>query len=106
GLESRGFRVTRLNTYTTQPVVVQGPEALALMGSTDVATFGSPSAVRAWTEVTHCRPLAACIGDTSRVAAEDSGFDRIYAPNKPGISGWAEVTVAAIRDLLGLQAAT
>ncbi|CAK9030424.1 unnamed protein product [Durusdinium trenchii] len=62
GLEQRGFQVTRLNTYTTQPLLRPTPEALALMEETSIATFGSPSAVRAWSKVTPHRPLCACIG--------------------------------------------
>eukprot|EP00434_Breviolum_minutum_P005583 symbB.v1.2.004923.t1/scaffold281.1/size241006/4 len=99
GLEKRGFQVKRFNTYTTQGVLAQPPEALAQMQQANIATFGSPSAVRAWAQVTKHRPLAACIGGTSREAAEVEGFQRIYAPEKPGIAGWAEVTVDALRDL-------
>ncbi|CAJ1354162.1 unnamed protein product, partial [Effrenium voratum] len=80
GLVERGFVVQRLNTYTTQPVLQQTPEALALMESAQVATFGSPSAVRAWSKVTSARPSAACIGGTSRDAAEGENFQRIYSP--------------------------
>eukprot|EP00913_Durusdinium_trenchii_P020320 g19090.t1 len=101
GLEQRGFQVTRLNTYTTQPLLRPTPEALALMEETSIATFGSPSAVRAWSKVTPHRPLCACIGGTSQAAAEAEGFTHIFAPERPGISGWAEVTVTAVKSLGG-----
>lgn len=100
GLEARGFVVDRLNTYTTQPVLKHSAEDLALMEQSAVATFGSPSAVRAWAQATEKRPIAACIGGTSRDAAEEAGFDQILCPEKPGIPGWAEVTVQAIRQVL------
>ncbi|CAE6930529.1 UROS [Symbiodinium sp. CCMP2456] len=100
GLEARGFVVDRLNTYTTQPVLKHSAEDLALMEQSSVATFGSPSAVRAWAQATETRPIAACIGGTSRDAAEEAGFDQILCPEKPGIPGWAEVTVQAIRQVL------
>lgn len=70
GLSARGFEVERLDAYTTRAVQEPTEELLALMADTDVATFGSPSAVRAWAQ--HCsrRPSCACIGGTSRAAAE------------------------------------
>lgn len=103
GLEQRGFKVERLDSYTTQPVSTQTADALALMDTTDVATFGSPSAVRAWADASRQRPLAACIGHTSRTAAEAAGFANIYAPEQPGIAGWAEATMSAIRRLVDVQ---
>ncbi|CAK0794263.1 unnamed protein product [Prorocentrum cordatum] len=47
GLGARGLQVERLDTYTTRPVASPSAELLAQMASTDVVTFGSPSAVRA-----------------------------------------------------------
>eukprot|EP00438_Fugacium_kawagutii_P022387 Skav217215 [mRNA] locus=scaffold143:239959:240723:- [translate_table: standard] len=99
GLEQRGFQVTRYNTYTTRGVAQQSPDALAQMEAASIVTFGSPSAVRAWVEATKHRPLAACIGQTSHDAALAGGFKRIYSPEKPGIPGWAQVTVEALQDL-------
>mmetsp|Transcript_43636 Transcript_43636/g.89115 ORF Transcript_43636/g.89115 Transcript_43636/m.89115 type:complete len:282 (+) Transcript_43636:54-899(+) len=99
GLEKRGFQVTRYNTYTTRPVEKHSPDALALMEKAQIATFGSPSAVKAWSQATKHRPLAACIGQTSHDAAKAAGFERIYSPEKPGIPGWAQVTVEALQDL-------
>lgn len=100
GLEARKFVVQRLNVYTTKPVEQPPPAMLEEMEMADIATFGSPSAVKAWAK--HCvsRPIAACIGETSQVAAKASGFDVAFAPGSPGIEGWAEVTVEAIRQVL------
>lgn len=100
GLAGRGFRVERLNTYTTQPVAHFAADELASMDTTRVATFGSPSAVKAWSAHTHQRPFAACIGGTSRAAAEEAGFQRILAPAKPGLDGWAGCVEAAVLELL------
>lgn len=104
GLEKRGFEVERHDTYTTQPVEEHSAETLALMGGTAVVTFGSPSAVRSWAKHTPSRPIAACIGGSSEEAAKKLGFPRILAPEKPGVQGWAEVSAAAVRELLDGQA--
>jgi len=61
-----------------------------------VATFGSPSAVRAWARCTTHRPTCACIGETSQHAAMLSGFGEIYAPSQPSLVEWAEATVKAV----------
>lgn len=104
GLERRGFEVERLNTYTTRPVQDFGSAALSSMRGTDVVTFGSPSAVRAWTQHAGSGAVAACIGGTSRDAAEKAGFQRIFSPAAPGIEGWADATVEAVRELLKAKA--
>lgn len=69
------------------------------MEGTQVATFGSPSAVRAWAAHSPNRPIAACIGGTSQRAAENQGFTQIVAPSKPGVEGWAKVTAEAVKML-------
>mmetsp|Transcript_93884 Transcript_93884/g.265205 ORF Transcript_93884/g.265205 Transcript_93884/m.265205 type:complete len:344 (+) Transcript_93884:46-1077(+) len=102
GLRARGFVLERLNSYVTRGVQELGAEDVALMEEVAIATFGSPSAVKAWAH--HCRrgqAVAACIGGTSRKAAETEGFARVLAPEQPGMEGWASVVVAAVRELLG-----
>ena len=49
GLEQRGFKVTRLNTYATVPAVWTEQQT-QLARSVDIVTFGSPSAVKTWAE--------------------------------------------------------
>ena len=49
GLEQRGFKVTRLNTYSTVPAVWTEQQT-QLARSVDIVTFGSPSAVKTWAE--------------------------------------------------------
>eukprot|EP00419_Tripos_fusus_P037941 CAMPEP_0172762930 /NCGR_PEP_ID=MMETSP1074-20121228/174420_1 /TAXON_ID=2916 /ORGANISM="Ceratium fusus, Strain PA161109" /LENGTH=280 /DNA_ID=CAMNT_0013597409 /DNA_START=129 /DNA_END=971 /DNA_ORIENTATION=- len=106
GLAARGFTVERLNTYTTRAVQQPTPEMLTLMRRTDVATFGSPSAVKAWMSHAAKHPVAACIGGTSRDAALAANFPHIYSPSKPGIAGWADATLAAVRALNSFSSST
>eukprot|EP00929_Paragymnodinium_shiwhaense_P013078 TRINITY_DN120936_c0_g1_i1.p1 TRINITY_DN120936_c0_g1~~TRINITY_DN120936_c0_g1_i1.p1 ORF type:complete len:309 (+),score=38.92 TRINITY_DN120936_c0_g1_i1:64-927(+) len=96
GLQSRGFTVQRLNTYTTQAVQSFDAAERKQMEETDVVTFGSPSAVKAWSEHSTKKPAAACIGGTSKKAAEAAGFGRVFAPQKPGLEGWADAVEQAI----------
>jgi len=103
GLESRGFSVKRYNAYTTRPVDKPSEELLAAMENTEVVTFSSPSSVNAWTKHSKNRPLCACIGDTSKKAAEDSGFPGLFAPQSPGLEGWATALVDAIKVHLLLR---
>lgn len=106
GLTARGFTVERLDTYTTRPVERPGAEVLKLMAETHVATFGSPSAVRAWAAHSSSRPVAACIGDTTAEEAKAVGFRRIHAPAKPGVSEWAQVTAVAAHEMFLLSTAS
>lgn len=100
GLLNRGFDVERLDVYTTQSVESITAEMAGFMAASDVATFGSPSAVKAWAQHTAARPIAACIGDTSRKTAEAYAFRRILAPKEPGVDSWADVVVQAMREVL------
>lgn len=100
GLAKRGFEVERLNTYTTRAVQSPHADLLSLMAGTDIATFGSPSAVQAWELHSKKRPIAACIGESSRKAALMAGFSDIFSPSQPSVEGWAESTLAAIHSLL------
>mmetsp|Transcript_43628 Transcript_43628/g.79540 ORF Transcript_43628/g.79540 Transcript_43628/m.79540 type:complete len:316 (-) Transcript_43628:27-974(-) len=100
GLEARGFEIMRLNTYTTRGVKEVSSQQKSLMDSTEIVTFGSPSAVRSWAQLCNRRALAACIGGTSEAAAKEAGFEKVLAPSSPGVPGWAEVTMSAVQDLL------
>ena len=100
GLRARGFRVERLNTYTTAKVAELAPEAEATLRAARVVAFASPSAVRACVALLGSaradRITAACIGKTSADEAAKQGIRRVYFPERPGLEGW----VAAIRDAL------
>lgn len=100
GLAKRGFEVERINTYTTRAVQSPHTDLLSLMAGTDIATFGSPSAVQAWELHSKKRPIAACIGESSRKAALLAGFSDIFSPSQPSVEGWAESTLAAVQSLL------
>lgn len=102
GLAARGFLVTRLNTYSTQSATGLDPAQVDLALAAPVATFASPTAVRAWVELVACRPgkwsgAAACIGSTSAVAARKAGLSKVYFPDKPGLEGWVESVLEALR---------
>jgi uroporphyrinogen-III synthase len=101
GLEARGFSVQRLNTYDTGPARWSPAEAAAAAQAA-VATFGSPSAVKAWaaqrgTEAHSA--LAACIGETSATACRAAGWSEaaVFWPEKPGMKGWVKAIEAALQ---------
>lgn len=100
GLESRGFEVERFDSYTTQPVQSLSEDTLALMATVDIVTFGSPSAVKAWAKHSASRPICACIGETSRKAAEVADFKQIFAPTEPGLDSWADVVLQSVQAIL------
>ena len=99
GLSSRGFTVTRLNTYSTEQVTDIPKDVLEKAVEANVVTFGSPSAVKAWKSLTldmleergGKHPTYACIGQTSANACEDCELPDVWHPENPGIEGWAEV---------------
>ena len=99
GLSSRGFIVTRLNTYSTEQVTNIPKEVLERAVDASVVTFGSPSAVKAWKSLTlelleergGKHPTYACIGQTSANACEDCELPDVWHPEDPGMEGWAEV---------------
>eukprot|EP00927_Polykrikos_kofoidii_P041307 TRINITY_DN35219_c0_g2_i1.p1 TRINITY_DN35219_c0_g2~~TRINITY_DN35219_c0_g2_i1.p1 ORF type:complete len:336 (-),score=31.55 TRINITY_DN35219_c0_g2_i1:182-1189(-) len=104
GLAARGFVVHRLNTYTTESVQAFNVTARKLMGETDIATFGSPSSVKAWAAHAPVPPsvgraIAVCIGGTSYLAADAAGFRCVFAPTRPGIDGWADSVLQALLQL-------
>eukprot|EP00897_Mesotaenium_endlicherianum_P000014 jgi/Mesen1/10012/ME000722S09299 len=81
-------------------------EAIQAAARAPVATFASPTAVRAWVElvasnrngdgVGEWAGAAACIGSTSAEAARKAGLTRIYHPDSPGIDGWVESVMQAL----------
>uniref|UniRef100_A0ACD5XCV6 Uncharacterized protein n=2 Tax=Avena sativa TaxID=4498 RepID=A0ACD5XCV6_AVESA len=101
GLSARGFEVTRLNTYTTVPVQDVDPQILKLALSAPVVAVASPSALRAWVSLTSrvdkWSSSVACIGETTASAAKKLGLDSIYYPATPGLEGWVDSILEALR---------
>ncbi|RVX14951.1 Uroporphyrinogen-III synthase, chloroplastic [Vitis vinifera] len=95
GLSSRGFEVTRLNTYTTLigQVPVNDVDEMVFKQalSAPVVAVASPSAVRAWvnllSESERWGNAVACIGETTALAAKRSGLRNVYYPTNPGLEG-------------------
>ena len=92
-LMSRGFAVTRVNTYDTVTAKWKDyqKESSDLV---EVACFGSPSAVEGWLQNTdqNTNVFAACIGGTSALACKELGWneDQIFYPKAPGLDGWVD----------------
>ncbi|CAN6302016.1 unnamed protein product [Urochloa humidicola] len=101
GLSDRGFYVTRLNTYTTVPVEDVEPLTLKLAISAPVVAVASPSALKAWlnlvSEVNNWDNSIACIGETTGSAAMKLGLKSVYFPTTPGLEGWVESILEALR---------
>ncbi|XP_066388617.1 uroporphyrinogen-III synthase, chloroplastic-like [Miscanthus floridulus] len=101
GLSERGFDVTRLNTYTTIPVEDVEPLTLNLAISAPVVAVASPSALRAWlnliSKVDNWNNSIACIGETTASAAKKLGLKSIYYPTTPGLEGWVDSILEALR---------
>ncbi|EAZ25856.1 hypothetical protein OsJ_09696 [Oryza sativa Japonica Group] len=101
GLSNRGFEVTRLNTYTTVSVQDVDPLILKPALSAPVVAVASPSALRAWlnlaSQVDNWGNAIACIGETTASAAKKFGLKSIYYPTTPGLDGWVESILEALR---------
>nr|ABM45934.1 uroporphyrinogen III synthase [Triticum aestivum] len=101
GLSARGFEVTRLNTYSTVPVHDVEPQILKLALSAPVVAVASPSALRAWlnlmSRVDKWSNSVACIGETTASAAKKLGLESVYYPATPGLEGWVESILEALR---------
>lgn len=99
GLASRGFAVTRINTYDTV-TATWADDQKESSNKVQVACFASPSAVKGWLQNTeeNTKVLAACIGETSAVACKELGWDenQIFYPEAPGLEGWVEAIQKAI----------
>ena len=89
GLQSRGFRTRRIETYTTVAASWDAAE-LERARAAQVVTFASPSAVRVWAERVGTAATAVCIGETSAEEARGLGFESVHCPDKPGVESWAE----------------
>lgn len=98
GLKSRGFAVTRLNTYDTVTASWVDDQKEA-SEKVQVACFGSPSAVKGWLQNTEQNTgvFAACIGHTSASACKELGWedDQIFFPDAPGLEGWVQAICEA-----------
>ncbi|GLJ12187.1 hypothetical protein SUGI_0186280 [Cryptomeria japonica] len=106
-LSDRGFQVTRLNTYSTVPIHELDQALLAEAVLVPVVAVASPSTVRAWAKIISnikgWNGAVACIGETSASAARESGFQKIYYPENPGLEGWVESIMEALRSQDSLQ---
>ncbi|GMI82615.1 ARABIDOPSIS THALIANA UROPORPHYRINOGEN III SYNTHASE, DOMAIN OF UNKNOWN FUNCTION 724 3 [Hibiscus trionum] len=91
GLSRRGFKVVRLNTYTTVPVDHVDQVILEKALSAPVVAVASPSAVRAWvnliSEPDSWSNDVVCIGETTASAAKRLGLRNVYFPMQPGLDG-------------------
>jgi len=100
GLEKRGFKVKRLNTYSTRKVEVLDDAVLDIAKSAEVIAIASPSAVKAWVQhvgiaVAAGIPVAA-IGSTSAKAAKGIGIENVYYPDKPGLETFVQTIVGVL----------
>ncbi|XP_076904594.1 uroporphyrinogen-III synthase, chloroplastic-like isoform X1 [Bidens hawaiensis] len=100
GLSNRGFIVTRLNTYTTEPVQKVDQMILQQALSASVVAVASPSAIRAWVnllpEPDNWNGSIACIGETTASAARKLGLRNIYYPSNPSLQGWVDSILDAL----------
>lgn len=100
GLMQRDFEVIRLNTYDTRPVSQVESCQLKQACEANVVAFASPSAVKAWQQLTKHQDVGsiavACIGSTTAIAAQKQGFRHVYFPEQPGMDGF----VVSITDAL------
>ncbi|XP_020583295.1 uroporphyrinogen-III synthase, chloroplastic isoform X1 [Phalaenopsis equestris] len=101
GLSDRGFEVTRLNTYNTEPVEEIDHAILTQALSAPVVAVASPSAIRAWVNLVpkseSWDKSVACIGQTTALAAKKLGLKNVYYPDRPGLDGWIESILEALR---------
>ncbi|KAK1433515.1 hypothetical protein QVD17_10426 [Tagetes erecta] len=100
GLSKRGFYITRLNTYTTEPVQHVDQVILQQALSASVVAVASPSAIRAWVnllpEPINWSGSIACIGETTASAAKKLGLRNIYYPSNPSLQGWVDSILDAL----------
>ena len=88
-LAARGFKVNRLNVYSTAKVTGLSAADVAAFKAARVVAFASPSAVRSYMSAVGDRAVCAvCIGGTSAAAAEEAGFREVHFPAKPGLKNW------------------
>ncbi|EYU20971.1 hypothetical protein MIMGU_mgv1a022302mg, partial [Erythranthe guttata] len=101
GLAKRGFEVTRLNTYTMEPISHVDQMVLEEALTAPVIAVASPSAVRAWVsllpESQKWDNAAVCIGETTALAARKLGLRNVYFPSNPGLEGWVNSILEALQ---------
>ncbi|KAI3460256.1 hypothetical protein Pfo_016919 [Paulownia fortunei] len=99
GLAKRGFEVTRLNTYTTAPISHVDQMVLEQALIAPVIAVASPSAIRAWVSLMPQKwdNAAACIGETTALAAKKLGLRNVYFPANPGLEGWVNSILEALQ---------
>ena len=100
GLEQRGFRVTRLNTYNTVTVQNLDPDRLDQAKSARVVAIASPSALKAWVahvgQVRAEQMTIACIGSTSARAARKLGLKNVVFAEQPGLDMFVQTICDAV----------
>ncbi|KAG9147114.1 hypothetical protein Leryth_005348 [Lithospermum erythrorhizon] len=100
GLSTRGFEVTRLNTYTTVPLQEVDQLILKQAHSAPVVSVASPSAIRVWVQLLPQSEdwpnSVACIGETTALAAKRLGLRNVYYPENPGLDGWVNSILEAL----------
>ncbi|CAD6209897.1 unnamed protein product [Miscanthus lutarioriparius] len=88
-------------TLNQVPVEDVEPLTLNLAISAPVVAVASPSALRAWlnliSKVDNWNNSIACIGETTASAAKKLGLKSIYYPTTPGLEGWVESILQALR---------
>ena len=91
GLASRGFEVTRLNTYDTV-TAKWSEEEIEAAKRVEIVCFASQSSINGWLHNTGNNKdvMAACIGETSAQACREQNWNesRIFYPENPGMEGW------------------
>lgn len=104
GLAARRIRTRRINTYTTAPAEWSVAD-LARAQAARFVTFGSPSAVRVWTERVGTAAAAVCVGETTAAMARECGFGRVIVPSRPEgdrttmLEAWAVCCVEVLGEL-------
>ncbi|CAL9203790.1 unnamed protein product, partial [Musa hybrid cultivar] len=101
GLSARGFDIIRMNTYNTIAAKDVDETILEFALSTPVVAVASPSAARAWVklirEPENWDNSVACIGETTGLAAKRLGLKNVYYPKNPGLEGWVDSILEALR---------
>ncbi|CAH9111236.1 unnamed protein product [Cuscuta epithymum] len=107
GLSKRGFEVTRMNTYNTEPVQHFDNDLLKAALCAPVVAVASPSAIYAWSNIIPSMEewgnAVACIGETTALAAKRLGLRNVYYPKNPGVDGWVDSILEALGVLEKVQ---
>ncbi|KAJ8903676.1 hypothetical protein NDN08_004778 [Rhodosorus marinus] len=104
-LSERGFSVSRINTYSTEPAQWD-EEQKKSSEAVDIVAVGSPSALKGWIAQTGRVPhTTACIGGTSAKASKKQGVEGVFFPENPGVEGWVKSVEEACEHLRARQRA-